>query len=104
MFQNQDENGPASRSCRITFDFCTWSCRAGMTAFLTVQVAVREFPSYHLCALAAARYELRGRESERKGAGADDYGTSMTGACQNAPFCPVGSNTVTWQSYLPGAS
>ena len=28
----------------------------------------------------------------------------MTGACQNAAFCPVGSTTVTWQLYLPGGS
>src|ERR1039457_3912015 len=32
------------------------------------------------------------------------YGTSMMGACQNAAFCPPGSRTVTWQSYLPGCS
>ena len=29
------------------------------------------------------------------------YGTSTIGACQNAAFCPAGSSTVTWQSYLP---
>ena len=28
----KDENGPASRSCRITFDFCTWSRRACIAA------------------------------------------------------------------------
>ena len=31
------------------------------------------------------------------------YGTSTMGACQKAAFCPDGSSTVTWQSYLPGA-
>ena len=28
----------------------------------------------------------------------------MIGARQNAAFCPVGSSTVTWQSYSPGGS
>jgi Putative transposase len=27
------------------------------------------------------------------------YGINITGACQNAAFCPVGSSTVTWQVY-----
>src|SRR2546428_11063508 len=33
-----------------------------------------------------------------------NYGTSITGACQNATFCPVGSRTVTWQLYSPAGS
>ena len=32
------------------------------------------------------------------------YGTSTTGACQNAAFWPAGSSTVTWQLYSPGGS
>src|SRR6266576_4215061 len=32
------------------------------------------------------------------------YGTTIIGARQNATFCPVGSSTVTWQLYSPGAS
>ena len=31
-------------------------------------------------------------------------GITLTCACQNAAFCPVGSRTVTWQSYSPGGS
>jgi hypothetical protein len=34
----------------------------------------------------------------------ESQGTSFTGARQNVAFCPVGSNTLTWQSYMPGAS
>ena len=32
------------------------------------------------------------------------YGTSITGACQKAAFCPVGSRTVTWQLYSPSGN
>jgi len=32
------------------------------------------------------------------------YGTSRTGACQKAAFRPLGSTTLTWQSYRPGGS
>src|SRR5436190_7154996 len=32
------------------------------------------------------------------------YCTTMMGACQKVPLPPVGSSTVTWQSYLPGSS
>src|SRR5437868_3806416 len=30
------------------------------------------------------------------------YGTMAIGVCQKAAFCPVGSITLTWQSYRPG--
>ena len=36
--------------------------------------------------------------------GLDDYGTSLTGARQNAVFRATGSSTVTWQSYSPNGS
>ena len=35
---------------------------------------------------------------------ASAYGTGITGACQNAAFCPAGSTTRTWHVDLPGGS
>jgi hypothetical protein len=47
----------------------------------------------------------RSRQSdEAEASRVGSYGTSMIGARQNAPFCPVGFSTVTWQSYWPGGS
>jgi len=44
----------------------------------------------------------RSRPGAGCGPGGPPYGTSITGACQNAALLAAGSSTVTWQLYLPG--